>query len=46
MDDKRLAEQSLLMRFLRPVIKTLVRQRILSSTIFKNAANPAFIEKS
>ncbi len=45
MDDKRLAEQSLLMRFLRPVIKTLVRQRILSSTIFKTAANPNFIEK-
>ena len=45
MDDKRLAEQSLLMRFLRPVIKTLVRQRILSSNLFKNAANPAFIEK-
>ena len=45
MDDKRLAEQSLLMRFLRPVIKTLVRQRVLSSNIFKNAANPAFIEK-
>tara|TARA_B100000902_G_scaffold344609_1_gene350110 strand:- start:223 stop:1122 length:900 start_codon:yes stop_codon:yes gene_type:complete len=45
MDDKRLAEQSLLMRFLRPVIKTLVRQRILSSNIFKNAANPTFIEK-
>ena len=45
MDDKRLAEQSLLMRFLRPVIKTLVRQRILSSNIFKKAANPAFIEK-
>ena len=34
MDDKRLAEQSLLMRFLRPVIKTLVRQRILSSNHF------------
>ncbi len=45
MDDKRLSEQSLLMRFLRPVIKTLVRQRILSSNLFKNAANPAFIEK-
>ncbi len=45
MDDKRLAEQSLLMRFLRPVIKTLVRQRLLSSNIFKNAANPNFIEK-
>ncbi len=45
MDDKRLAEQSLLMRLLRPVIKTLVRQRILSYNIFKNAANPSFIEK-
>ena len=45
MDDKRLAEQSLLMRFLRPVIKTLVRQRLLSANIFKNAANPSFIKK-
>ena len=45
MDDKLLYKQSLLMRFLRPVIKTLVRQRILSSNIFKNAANPTFIEK-
>ncbi len=45
MDDKRLGEQSLLMRFLRPVIKTLVRQRILSSNIFKNAANTSFIKK-
>ncbi len=45
MDDKRLPEQSLLMRFLRPVIKTLVRQRLFSSNIFKNAANPNFIEK-
>ncbi len=45
MDDKRLAEQSLLMRFFRPVIKTLIRQRFLSSNIFKNAANPTFIAK-
>ena len=45
MDDKRLAEQSLFMRFLRPVVKTLVRQRFLSSNLFKNAANPTFIEK-
>ena len=45
MDDKRLAEQSLLMRFLRPVIKTFVRQRLLSSSIFKTAANPTFIAK-
>tara|TARA_B100000700_G_scaffold265718_1_gene304349 strand:+ start:135 stop:1034 length:900 start_codon:yes stop_codon:yes gene_type:complete len=45
MDDKRLIEKSLLMRFLRPIIKTIVRQRFLSSTLFKNLANPTFIEK-
>ena len=45
MDDKRLPEQSLLMRFLRPVIKTFVRQRFLSESLFRNAANPTFIEK-
>ncbi len=45
MDDKRLAEQSLFMRLMRPVIKTLVRQRYLSERIFKNAASPNFIEK-
>jgi len=44
MDDKKLLEQSILMRFLRPIIKTCVRQRLLSTTIFKNAAKPAFIE--
>ena len=45
MDDKRLIEQSILMRFLRPIIKTLVRQKFLSETLFRNAANPNFIEK-
>ena len=45
MDDKRLAEQSLLMRFLRPVIKTFVRQRLLSSNIFNIAAKTKFITK-
>tara|TARA_Y100001968_G_scaffold229734_1_gene212540 strand:- start:225 stop:1124 length:900 start_codon:yes stop_codon:yes gene_type:complete len=45
MDDKRLAEQPLFMRFLRPVVKTFVRQRILSFNIFKTAANPTFIKK-
>ncbi len=33
------------MRFLRPVIKTLVRQRFLSSRLVKNAANPNYIAK-
>jgi len=45
MDDKRLVEQSLMMRFLRPILKTLVRQRFLSSNLFKNAANRTFIKK-
>ena len=45
MDDKRLTEQSLLMRIMRPVIKTFVRQRFLSETLFKNAARPQFIRK-
>ena len=45
MDDKRLSEQSLFMSFIRPIIKTLVRQKILSQALFKNAANPNFIRK-
>ena len=45
MDDKRLSEQSLFMRFMRPVIKTLVRQKSLSQALFKNAAKPNFIKK-
>tara|TARA_B100000945_G_scaffold59006_1_gene43803 strand:- start:1795 stop:2694 length:900 start_codon:yes stop_codon:yes gene_type:complete len=45
MDDKRLAEQPLFMRFIRPIIKTLVRQKLLSTALFKNAANPVFIKK-
>jgi pimeloyl-ACP methyl ester carboxylesterase len=45
MDDKRLFEKSLFMRFIRPIIKTLVRQKFLSSRIFKNAAKPIVIEK-
>ena len=45
MDDKRLSEQSLLMRFFRPILKTLVRQKSLSHALFKNAAKPNFIKK-
>tara|TARA_B100000214_G_scaffold328275_1_gene267309 strand:+ start:1142 stop:2041 length:900 start_codon:yes stop_codon:yes gene_type:complete len=45
MDDKRLMDQSIFMRFLRPVIKTLVRQKFLSESLFRNAAKPKFIEK-
>ena len=45
MDDKRIREKSLFMRFIRPVIKTLVRQRFLSEKLFNNAAKPDFIRK-
>ena len=45
MDDKKLGEQSLFMRFMRPIIKTLVRQRFLSTNLFKNVARPDFIKK-
>jgi len=45
MDDKRLKENDILMNFLRPVLKTVVRQRIISNTLFKRAANPKVIKK-
>ena len=45
MDDKRLNKRDVLMNLLRPVIKTLVRQRIISNTLFTRAANPAVIKQ-
>ena len=45
MDDKRLSKSDLLMNLLRPIIKTLVRQRVISKTLFKRAANPKIIKK-
>ncbi len=45
MDDKRLYEQSITMRLLRPALKQLVRQRFISENLFKNLAKPSFIEK-
>ena len=45
MDDKRLKEQMLLMRFIRPILKTIVKQRWLSQTLFKNAADPKVIKR-
>ncbi len=44
MDDKRLKRKDVLMNLLRPIIKTLVRQRIISNTLFQRAANPAVIK--
>ena len=45
MDDKRLKKNHVLMNLLRPVLKTLVRQRIISNTLFERAANPAVIKQ-
>ena len=45
MDDKRLKQNDILMNLLRPVLKTLVRQRIISNTLFARAANPKIIKK-
>jgi pimeloyl-ACP methyl ester carboxylesterase len=45
MDDKRLKKKDILMNLLRPILKTLVRQRIISDALFKRAANPKVIKK-
>ncbi len=45
MDDKRLKKNDILMNLLRPILKTLVRQRIISNTLFTRAANPKVIRK-
>ena len=45
MDDKRLKKSDILMNLLRPVLKTVVRQRIISNTLFARAANPKVIKK-
>ena len=45
MDDKRLKKSDILMNLLRPVLKTIVRQRIISNTLFARAANPKIIKK-
>ena len=45
MDDKRLKKSDILMNLLRPVLKTIVRQRVISNTLFTRAANPKVIKK-
>ena len=45
MDDKRLKRSDVLMNLLRPVIKTLVRKRFISNTLFERAANPKVIKQ-
>ena len=43
MDDKQLATQPAWMAWIRPLLKTLVSQRWLSTALFLNAARPALI---
>ena len=45
MDDKRLKRSNFFMCLLRPVLKTLVRQRIISNTLFERAANRKVIRQ-
>ena len=45
MDDKKLKRNDIFMNLLRPILKTLVRQRIISNSLFRRAANPKVIEK-
>ena len=43
MDDKQLATQPAWMTWIRPLLKTLVSRRWLSTALFRNAARPALI---
>ena len=43
MDDKQLAKQPAWMAWIRPLLKTMVRQRWLSTALFRNAARPSVI---
>ena len=45
MDDKQLATQPAWMAWIRPALKAMVRQRWLSSALFRNAARPAVIRR-
>ena len=45
MDDKRLAEKTRWTRWSRPLLKRMVRQRWLSRTLFRNAAQPHVIRR-
>ncbi|EAQ70217.1 alpha/beta hydrolase fold family protein [Synechococcus sp. RS9909] len=45
MDDKQLSRQPAWMAWIRPLLKTMVRQRWLSTALFRNAARPALIRQ-
>ena len=45
MDDKQLATQPAWMAWIRPLLKAMVRQRWLSTALFRNAARPSVIRR-
>jgi len=45
MDDKQLRTQPAWMTWIRPLLKTMVRQRWLSTALFRNAARPGVIRR-
>ena len=45
MDDKRLKKKNLIMNLFRPVLKTLVRQKLISNILFDRAANKKVIKE-
>ena len=45
MDDKQLGTQPAWMAWIRPLLKTMVKQRWLSTTLFRNAARPEVIRR-
>jgi pimeloyl-ACP methyl ester carboxylesterase len=45
MDDKQLSRQPTWMAWIRPLLKAMVRQRWLSTALFRNAARPALIRQ-
>ena len=45
MDDKQLKTQPAWMAWIRPLLKTMVRQRWLSTALFRNAARPGLIRR-
>lgn len=45
LDDKRLASQPLLARWVRPLLKSVVRQRWITGPLFRSLASPGMIRK-
>ena len=45
MDDKRIKKNDIITNFLRPILKTLVRQKFISNSLFKRASNRKIIKQ-